>query len=103
MRVIIQNSGTNAPGDERVVPMTFNGQFLGTPDELIPLLNQGFPEFGSTAEDCFKGFDFGNNSDCPDKPCLKKECVQVSLIRSLFYFFRKEYDGSIGDFVEPEK
>ncbi|KAL2530906.1 FAD-binding Berberine family protein [Forsythia ovata] len=102
MRVLIQNLGTNVPGDKKVVQMTFNGQFLGTPDELVPLLNESFPEFGFEAKDCFEEPVEKNNTNCPDMPCIKKECFQVSWIRSIFYFSGKNMTGPLEILLNPK-
>lgn len=89
MRVLIQNKGN---GSEKIVQVSFQGLFLGRVSELVPLLNQTFPEFGLVSQDCFQD----PVVNCTDElPCIKKECFEVPWIRSTLYFASKKANDSI--------
>ncbi|XP_030479575.2 berberine bridge enzyme-like 22 [Cannabis sativa] len=51
IRIIIQNVGN---GDQKTIQTSFNSLFLGRMDELIPLMNERFPELGLKAQDCIE-------------------------------------------------
>ncbi|KAK4368351.1 hypothetical protein RND71_012143 [Anisodus tanguticus] len=88
MRVLIQNMGL---GSKKIVQVSFQGLFLGKVSELIPLLNQTFPEFELVQEDCFQD----PVVNCTDLPCIRKECFEVPWINTTLYFASKRTNDSI--------
>ncbi|KAL3341134.1 hypothetical protein AABB24_025608 [Solanum stoloniferum] len=89
MRVLIQNMGI---GSKKIVQLSFQGLFLGRVSELLPMLNQTFPEFGLVTKDCFQD----PVVNCAiGLPCIKKECFEVPWIRTTLYFASKRTNDSI--------
>ncbi|XP_060188893.1 berberine bridge enzyme-like 22 [Lycium barbarum] len=88
MRVLIQNMGI---GSKKIVQVSFQGLFLGRVSELIPLLNQTFPEFGLVQKDCFQD----PVVNCTELPCINKECFEVPWINTILYFASKRTNDSI--------
>ncbi|XP_059289259.1 berberine bridge enzyme-like 22 [Lycium ferocissimum] len=88
MRVLIQNMGI---GNDKIVQVSFQGLFLGRVGELIPLLNQTFPEFDLVQKDCFQDLVV----NCTELPCIKKECFEVPWINATLYFASKRTNDSI--------
>lgn len=89
IRVLIQNKGI---GSEKIVQVSFQGLFLGRVGELVPLLNQTFPEFELVLKDCVQ--DPVVNC-ATGLPCVKKECFEVPWIRATLYFASKRTNDSI--------
>ncbi|MCD7451013.1 hypothetical protein HAX54_009377 [Datura stramonium] len=89
LRVLIQNMGTESG---KIVQVSFQGLFLGRVSELIPLLNQTFPEFGLVSRDCFQDPVV---SCAAGLPCIKKECFEVPWIQATLYFASKRTNDSI--------
>ncbi|KAG8385190.1 hypothetical protein BUALT_Bualt03G0016100 [Buddleja alternifolia] len=98
IRILVQNILKDAPGNEKIVKVTYNGLFLGPADELVSVLNESFPEFGLETEDCFK--EPVGNSSCSDPPCIKKECFQVPWINSVLFFCGKKTDQPVEILLE---
>ncbi|KAM3306555.1 berberine bridge enzyme-like 22 [Capsicum chacoense] len=98
MRVLIQNKRTRS---KRIVQVSFQGLFLGRVSELIPLLNQTFPEFGLVEEDCFQD-PVVVNCTPDDLPCIKKECFEVPWIRATLYFASRRTSDSVEFLVKNE-
>ncbi|KAK4711315.1 hypothetical protein R3W88_005828 [Solanum pinnatisectum] len=69
----------------------FQGQYIGPVDELIPLLNQYFPEFNLERKDCFKE---NITADA------EKECFEVPWIRSVLYFSWRNPNDSLEVLLE---
>ncbi|KZV57097.1 cannabidiolic acid synthase-like 2-like [Dorcoceras hygrometricum] len=90
IRILVQNLGSNVPGDEKFVQVTYNGMFLGPAAQLVKLLRKQFPEFDLHIEDCFQAPLV--DGSCTDRPCIKKECYQVPWIQSAVFFSGKKPD-----------
>ncbi|CAN4078243.1 unnamed protein product [Withania somnifera] len=88
LRMIMQNDGV---GKEKKVHVTFEGLFLGTVDELIPIVSQKFPKFNLEHKDFFQEPAI----NCTERPCLKKECHEVSWIGSVLFLYNKRVDESL--------
>ncbi|XP_055828857.1 berberine bridge enzyme-like 22, partial [Solanum dulcamara] len=89
MRVLIQNMGI---GSKKIVQVSFQGLFVGRVSELIPLLNETFPEFELVSKDCFQD----PIVNCLiELSCIKKECFEVPWIHTTLYFASKRTNDSI--------
>ncbi|OIS97344.1 reticuline oxidase-like protein [Nicotiana attenuata] len=88
LRMYMQNDGA---GKEKKVKVTFEALFLGTVNELIPIVSQHFPDFNLEHKDFFKEPVI----NCSDRPCLKKECHEVPWIGSVLFLYNKGVDESI--------
>ncbi|MCD9642915.1 hypothetical protein HAX54_029964 [Datura stramonium] len=88
LRMIMQNDGV---GKEKKVKVTFEGLFLGTVNELIPIVSQKFPEFNLEHKDFFQEPVI----NCTERPCLKKECHEVPWIGSVLFLYNKRVDESL--------
>ncbi|CAN4083918.1 unnamed protein product [Withania somnifera] len=93
IRVIIQNDGTE---NDKYVQLIFQALYLGSVDELIPLLKDTFPEFELEKEDCFQE----PVVDCSNRPCIKKECHETSWIGSVLYFYGRRTNESLEVLLE---
>ncbi|KAK4361022.1 hypothetical protein RND71_019974 [Anisodus tanguticus] len=88
LRMIMQNDGV---GKEKKVKVTFEGLFLGTVNELIPIVNKNFPEFNLEHKDFFQEPVI----NCTERPCLKKECYELPWIGSVLFLYNKRVDESL--------
>ncbi|KAL3377420.1 hypothetical protein AABB24_003696, partial [Solanum stoloniferum] len=88
LRMIMQNDGER---NEKKVKVTFEGLFLGTVNELIPIVSDKFPEFNLEHKDFFQEPVI----NCTERPCLKKECHEVPWIGSVLFLYNKEVDESL--------
>lgn len=93
IRVLVMGTVKNFFVTEKIVQVLYNGLFLGPADELVPLLNNTFPEFDLRIEDCFS--EPVGNISCPERPCIKKECFQWPWIRSVLYFAATKPDDPL--------
>ncbi|KAF3646160.1 putative cannabidiolic acid synthase-like [Capsicum annuum] len=88
IRVVIKNDGTE---NDKYFQVRFQALYQGPVDELIPLLNEKFPEFDLEKKDCFQE----PVEDCSNKPCIKKECRETPWIGSVLYFYDKKTNESL--------
>ncbi|XP_060192854.1 berberine bridge enzyme-like 22 [Lycium barbarum] len=90
IRAIIQNGGSSAGNNSKKhVEYYLQALYVGHVDELIPLLNQFFPEFNLTRKDCFQETD---NSE--------KECYEVPWSGSVLYFYGRKTNESLEVLLE---
>ncbi|KAK2980085.1 hypothetical protein RJ640_012616 [Escallonia rubra] len=52
IRLVIQDVNGVTKGQKKTLQVSFNSLFLGTADELLPLMHHTFPELGLQAETC---------------------------------------------------
>ncbi|XP_006347186.1 tetrahydrocannabinolic acid synthase-like [Solanum tuberosum] len=92
VRAFVQKGVFSAGNDTKNhVGFYIQGQYIGPVDELIPLLNQYFPEFNLERKDCFKE---NITADA------EKECFEVPWIRSVLYFSWRNPNDSLEVLLE---
>ncbi|KAG5622729.1 hypothetical protein H5410_007947 [Solanum commersonii] len=85
IRVIIQNAVSSAGNDtKKHVEFSFQAQYVGPVDTLIPLLKQYFPEFNLERKDCFQMITTAG---------AEKECHESIPTK-------RSYDKGTSDFVK---
>ncbi|XP_057462111.1 tetrahydroberberine oxidase-like [Actinidia eriantha] len=94
IRVLIRKVDSSHNDGEDTIQASFNSMYLGGIDQLIPLMQESFPELGLTREDCtemswiesilyFWGFPSGSSLDVllnrtrPSKPYFKAKSDYV--------------------------
>ncbi|PSS04923.1 Berberine bridge enzyme-like [Actinidia chinensis var. chinensis] len=94
IRVLIRRVDSSHDDEEDTIQASFNSMYLGGIDQLIPLMQESFPELGLTREDCtemswiesilyFWGFPSGSLPDVllnrtrPSKPYFKAKSDYV--------------------------